>query len=205
MRVVVIANQFQKEELLAQGLKDDVDVHWQEEIKSVPATDCYIDLLFTASEKRIELLQQLRPALVVVNNVVAINMLPNNFIRINGWPAFLQRPIVEASGYDEAAKEKAAKVFSGFHKTISWVPGNSGFITARIVSMIINEAYLALQEGVSTKEEIDIAMKLGTNYPYGPFEWAAKIGTRNVYDLLSALAAEKSHYSPAALLKKEAE
>ena len=42
--------------------------------------------------------------------------------------------------------------------------------------MIINEAFLALQEGVSTKEEINTAMKLGTNYPLGPFEWVEKIG-----------------------------
>ncbi len=44
------------------------------------------------------------------------------------------------------------------------------------MAMIINEAWHALAEEVSTKNEIDTAMKLGTNYPYGPFEWAEKIG-----------------------------
>ena len=42
--------------------------------------------------------------------------------------------------------------------------------------MIINEAYFTWEAGTSTKEEIDIAMKLGTGYPYGPFEWGEKIG-----------------------------
>ena len=53
--------------------------------------------------------------------------------------------------------------------------------------MIINEAFIALREGVSTKEEINTAMKLGTNYPYGPFEWAGKIGIERVNALLDKL------------------
>jgi 3-hydroxybutyryl-CoA dehydrogenase len=67
------------------------------------------------------------------------------------------------------------------------VPDDPGFVTPRIISKIINEATLALQEGVSTKEEIDAAMKLGTSYPYGPFEWSDKIGNDKIQKLLLAL------------------
>jgi 3-hydroxybutyryl-CoA dehydrogenase len=35
---------------------------------------------------------------------------------------------------------------------------------------------LVWDDEISTKAEIDIAMKLGTNYPYGPFEWSEKSG-----------------------------
>jgi 3-hydroxybutyryl-CoA dehydrogenase len=73
------------------------------------------------------------------------------------------------------------------------------------VSAIINEAYLTLQEKVSSKEDIDIAMKLGTNYPMGPFAWATAIGVKNVYALLHKLAADQPRYTPALLLKQEAE
>ena len=69
--------------------------------------------------------------------------------------------------------------------------------------MIINEAYFALGEGVSSKEEIDTAMKLGTNYPMGPFEWGINIGLKNVSGLLSALAEINPRYTPAELLKQE--
>jgi len=68
--------------------------------------------------------------------------------------------------------------------------------------MIINEAWFALQEGISTKQEIDIAMKLGTNYPYGPFEWGDKIGLKNIYRLLKEMSGENSKYQPAELLEK---
>ena len=53
--------------------------------------------------------------------------------------------------------------------------------------MIINEACYTLQEGTATMSDIDISMKLGTNYPFGPFEWADKIGIKNVYEILENL------------------
>jgi 3-hydroxybutyryl-CoA dehydrogenase len=70
--------------------------------------------------------------------------------------------------------------------------------------MIINEAYLALAEGVSTKEEINTAMKLGTAYPFGPFDWAEKIGLKNIALLLQKLSSTQPRYTPAAGLLQEA-
>jgi 3-hydroxybutyryl-CoA dehydrogenase len=69
--------------------------------------------------------------------------------------------------------------------------------------MIINEAWFALEEGISTKEEIDTAMKLGTNYPYGPFEWGNRIGLKNIYALLDKLNKTNDRYRPAELMKKQ--
>jgi 3-hydroxybutyryl-CoA dehydrogenase len=53
--------------------------------------------------------------------------------------------------------------------------------------MIINEAFLTLQEGTAERKDIDLAMKLGTNYPGGPFEWAEKWGLDEVARLLHRL------------------
>jgi 3-hydroxybutyryl-CoA dehydrogenase len=83
-------------------------------------------------------------------------------------------------------------------------PDIPGMITARVLSAIINEAYYTLGAEVSTREEIDIAMKLGTSYPYGPFEWSDKIGLTKVYELLTELSSEDARYVPAPLLKEEA-
>jgi 3-hydroxybutyryl-CoA dehydrogenase len=69
--------------------------------------------------------------------------------------------------------------------------------------MIINEAYFALGDGVSTKEEIDIAMRLGTNYPYGPFELVQKIGLNNIHGLLKKLKEQSTRYNIAPALEKE--
>jgi 3-hydroxybutyryl-CoA dehydrogenase len=204
MRVAVIANDLQKEELLAQGLRDAVEVDWLQEVIPVQGAECYIDLLFIPTANRIELLRKLQPAVIIINDVITtLNKLPLNFVRINAWPGFLKRTIAEAACADTKTKLLATTIFSYFNKTTEWVPDTAGLISARVLAMIINEAWFTLEEGVSTKEEIDIAMKLGTNYPYGPFEWGDKIGSKNVYALLLALSQTNSRYEPAALLKKE--
>ena len=71
--------------------------------------------------------------------------------------------------------------------------------------MIINEAYYTVEEGTATCEDIDLAMKLGTNYPYDPFEWTQKIGIRNVCQVLSAVFenTKDERYTICPLLRKE--
>ncbi len=69
-----------------------------------------------------------------------------------------------------------------------------GLVVARTVAMLINEAADAVLQGVCTAEGADAAMKLGVNYPAGPFEWLAgwsPDGVRGVIDVLEALDA---HY-----------
>ena len=61
------------------------------------------------------------------------------------------------------------------------------YVFARILGAILNEAALALDEGVASREDIDVAMRLGTNYPKGPLVWTEEIGRRTVRGLLRAL------------------
>jgi 3-hydroxybutyryl-CoA dehydrogenase len=125
----------------------------------------------------------------------------NNIIKIIGWPTFLNRNIWEAEGI---INEAATLILSALNKKIIAVKNTQGWVAANIVSMIVNEAYYALQDGVSTKNEIDTAMKLGTNYPYGPFEWSEKIGLQNIATLLQLLAVKDLRYTPCTLLLTEA-
>jgi 3-hydroxybutyryl-CoA dehydrogenase len=164
----------------------------------------FIDLLFEKNEKRVALLKKLN-GLVIINSVpFTLSETHSSFVRINGWPGFSHWSVIEASCTGEDLKRRTQSVFHAFNKTIEWLPDEPGFITPRVISMIINEAYFALEEGVSTKEEINTAMKLGTAYPYGPFEWAERIGVRNILVLLNRLSKEKSQYKPAPLLVEEA-
>jgi 3-hydroxybutyryl-CoA dehydrogenase len=66
-----------------------------------------------------------------------------------------------------------------------------GLVLARTLAMLINEAADAVQQGVCTEAGADAAMKLGVNYPQGPFEWLAQWGVRPVLAVLEALDA---HY-----------
>ena len=65
-----------------------------------------------------------------------------------------------------------------------------GLVVARTVAMLINEAADAVLQGVCTPEGADAAMKLGVNYPAGPFEWLAGWSAAEVAALLDALDAQ---------------
>ncbi len=61
------------------------------------------------------------------------------------------------------------------------------YIFSRVLISIINEALWAKSEGVASEQDIDTAMKLGTNYPKGPFEWIELVGMDKVLTLLEEL------------------
>lgn len=207
MRLVVLADHNQVEELLNNRGNNQVDVTLINAVEeSVDKdADALIDLVFDGSMHRIELLKQFFGGIVIVNSVVdTLQKMDAPFTRINGWPGFLSGPVVEASTNDESVKHSVQNIFSCLGKQVEWLPDTPGFVTARVIAMIINEAWFALDENVSTREQIDAAMKLGTNYPHGPFEWCEKIGVRNVHALLNELAKMDRRYQPNALLAKQA-
>ena len=77
-------------------------------------------------------------------------------------------------------------------------------IVDRIVVMLINEAADALRLGVASAKDIDLAMKLGTNYPKGLLAWADEIGIKECIRQLDALYDEyhEERYRCSPLLRK---
>ncbi len=123
----------------------------------------------------------------------------------NGLATFINRPVLEVSHW-RPGKERELKALCRDLKTdYREVDDRVGLVTPRVVCMIINEAYYTVQEGTATRTDIDQAMKLGTNYPYGPFEWCQRIGLRDVFELLEALYEDTKdeRYKICPLLKKE--
>ena len=64
-----------------------------------------------------------------------------------------------------------------------------GLVVGRTQAMLVNEAADAVAQGVCTPDAADAAMKLGVNYPQGPFEWLADWGAQGVIGMLDALDA----------------
>jgi 3-hydroxybutyryl-CoA dehydrogenase len=202
MRLAIIADEQTGSSL--QEKTGELQVTRMKNLDSDQHFDACIDLLYLSSTERNHRLQQLAPIIIVNAVNLSQDQLPPGFTRINGWPGFLDRDLIEASTGDDELRNTVSGIFHAFGKKISWSPGFTGFIAPRVIAMIINEAYLALEENVSTREEIDTAMKLGTNYPYGPFEWSRLIGLSNILTLLNRLSEQNKRYNPAPLLKTEA-
>jgi 3-hydroxybutyryl-CoA dehydrogenase len=122
-----------------------------------------------------------------------------------GMPTFLHRELLEVSLRSQKDSAELQRVCKNLNTEYRIVDDRVGLVTPRVICMIINEAYYTVQEGTATREDIDIAMKLGTNYPFGPFEWCEKIGIRYVYELLNAVYEDTKdeRYKLCPLLQKE--
>jgi len=143
----------------------------------------------------------IKPVFINAVSETLINLkTPQNVLRINGWRTFLSRSTWEITG---KAAENIDLIFEKLGIKINFVADEPGFISARVLAMVINEAYFTVSDNVSSKNEIDTAMKLGTNYPYGPFEWAGLIGPENILTLLQKLNVTSNRYTPASLLITE--
>jgi 3-hydroxybutyryl-CoA dehydrogenase len=129
---------------------------------------------------------------------------PLNVVRMNGWTNMLAKPLIECAAVS-TVQIRAEEILDRLNKKVEWVPDEPGMISPRVIAMIVNEAWYALEEGVSSREDIDIAMQLGTNYPYGPFTWGDKIGVKKIVSLLTRLKQSNPRYEVAASLAKEAE
>ncbi len=204
MQLVILSDEILKDELVSNGTQPGVDIHWIQsptEFLEFKNADGCIDLLFDNSTERTDLLKQLQCTVIINSVEKSLAELDSSFVRINGWPTFLKRNIVEASGLNDSQKQEAEKICAAFNKKIEWCTDEPGFVSARVVAMIINEAWFALNEGVSSKADIDTAMKLGTNYPYGPFEWCEKIGEEKILALLNELSKTNPRYLPVKFLE----
>jgi 3-hydroxybutyryl-CoA dehydrogenase len=97
----------------------------------------------------------------------------------------------------KAASEKMGKTFI----SVQDIPG---FAVNRILMPMINEAVQVVYEGIATVEDVDTAMKLGTNQPMGPLTLADFIGLDTCLAIMEVLhtGLSDSKYRPSPLLKQ---
>ncbi|MFB7113564.1 3-hydroxyacyl-CoA dehydrogenase [Streptomyces sp. NPDC056291] len=101
---------------------------------------------------------------------------------------------------------EATGLFQALGKKVSVIGDVPGMIVARTVARIVDLAHDAVAKGAATEEDIDTAMRLGVNYPLGPFEWSRRLGGSWACSLLDNLheCDPSGRYAPSLALYRHA-
>jgi 3-hydroxybutyryl-CoA dehydrogenase len=124
---------------------------------------------------------------------------------LNALPTFIDRPVWELSCYQVEEQPKLTTLAQTLNVEVAVVQDQVGMVTPRTLFLIMNEAFAVMEEGTASAEDIDQAMRLGTNYPKGPVAWAREIGLDQVVGVLDRLREHtgSSRYAAAPLMQQE--
>ncbi len=141
-----------------------------------------------------------------ITEMAAITKRPDRFIGTHFFnPVPVMRLLEIIRGYEtsdktlEIAKEWGQKI----GKEVIVVREAPAFAVNRILCIMLNEAFFALDEGIASAEDIDKGMVLGCNHPIGPLALSDLVGNETLLHVMEGLHRELGDkYRPAPLLKK---
>ena len=147
---------------------------------------------------------------ISITRIAAVTSRPEKVIGMhfmNPVPIMKLVEVIRGLATDDATYEATLALATGMGKTTVTSKDFPGFIVNRILMPMINEAFYALYEGLATAEDIDAAMKLGTNQPMGPLTLADFVGLDTCLAICEVLHSELGDpkFRPCPLLRKYVE
>lgn len=181
-----------------------------------------VDFLVEAATENLALKSKLfkqfdeiaRPGVILATNTSSISITkiagatqrPDKVIGMHFFspvPVMKICEIIKGLSTSPETLETTIKLAKEMGKVTTASENRPGFIANRVLMPYINEAFLVLQEGIATREDIDTTMKLGTNIPMGPLTLADFIGLDTCLSIMEVLhqGFGDSKYRPAPLLR----
>jgi 3-hydroxybutyryl-CoA dehydrogenase len=114
--------------------------------------------------------------------------------------------VMTAPGADLAVRNAAAAAIAASGRSVTAISDSPGFVAQRMAAMIANLGCYMAEVSLATPSDIDLAMKLGLNYPHGPLELVEDLGAGRCLQILERLHAitGEDRYRPTMWLKRRA-
>jgi len=193
-----------------------------ESLEEMATCDFIVEAVPEREELKLELFSKLdgiaRSGLILASNTSSISITrlaaatkrPERVIGMhfmNPVPVMKLVEVIRALSTSEETFAVTLDFAAKLGKEVAVAQDYPGFIVNRVLIPMINEAIFAHYEGVGTVEDIDKAMKLGTNHPMGPLTLADFIGLDTVLAIVNVLyeGYRDSKYRPCPLLVKKVE
>ncbi|MET0682763.1 MAG: 3-hydroxybutyryl-CoA dehydrogenase [Casimicrobiaceae bacterium] len=187
--------------------------------EALQSCDLVIEAATENEDLKVKILRQIdalaRPDAILATNTSSISITklaaatsrPGKFIGMhffNPVPMMTLVELIRGHLTEDATVAAAVALASALGKTPIVVKNSPGFVVNRILCPMINEAVLALQEGLASAEDIDNGMKLGCSHPIGPLALADMIGLDVMLAVMEVFYRDFNDpkYRPALLLKE---
>lgn len=180
-------------------------IHTTTKFEDLGDVDLVIEAVFENMDVKKETFKKLdsftRPDVILATNtsslpIIEIAVNTKRPDKVVGMHFFNPAPIMKLVEVVRslATSDETAEFAYNFAKALGKDPVRTkdvpGFIVNRLLMPMLNEAVFALEEGVGTPEDIDKAMKLGTNQPIGPLALIDLIGLDVTLDVIDVLYRE---------------
>ena len=142
---------------------------------------------------------------------VAIDMLTDLSMHRTLMPSIVTQDKFVAQAYalfgkspDKTINENKELIQSTAGATL--INESTGFVTQRVIAMVVNLGCDIALQGIASPEDIDKAVKLGLGYPYGPISWGDELGAERILLILTRIYALTGdpRYRPSPWLQRRA-
>ena len=195
---------------------------YTDDLKSFSGCDIVIETVIENYKEKVEFFKKIEaivsPNAIIASNTSSISITalgaslkdPSRFLGIhffNPVPLMSLIELIKGVNTSKESVEKAIEFSKSVGKEFVVVNDSPGFVTTRVIGLLVNEGAFEFSEGLASKEDIDKALKLGGNFPMGPLTLGDLIGLDTVVNIMDVMfdAFKDPKFRVAPILRKMVE